>query len=191
MRRFRDLFPERGLTPEVGLWLAALEEVRLGTLILLHGLEIDQLSWIPGPGTNSIGTLLTHIAESEAFWILERIGGRPLPPERRELYRMDLFGTANAPQAVRASANYFIGLLADLRIETHEVLAGIKDQDLEAKRVWTEPRRSEDQEIFTVRWILSHVLVHEAHHRGQIAQIRKLLGAPSPPILADRPQTGA
>jgi uncharacterized damage-inducible protein DinB len=32
--------------------------------------------------------------------------------------------------------------------------------------------------MFTVRWILDHVLTHEAHHQGQIALVRGLLGAP-------------
>jgi uncharacterized damage-inducible protein DinB len=187
MRRYRDLLPERGCTPEVGRWLAALEELRLGTLLLLHNLDVNQLSWTPGPGANSIGTLLTHIAESEAFWVIERIGGRPLPAERRELYRMDLFGEAHAPQVPPASAMHFIGILADLRTETQEVLSSLRDPDLEGKRVWNDPLRPENQEVFTVRWILNHVLTHEAHHRGQIALTRKLMGAPPPPVLSDRP----
>jgi uncharacterized damage-inducible protein DinB len=185
MRRFRDLSPERGLTPEVGRWFAALEEVRLGTFLFLHDLAPEQLSWTPGPEMNSIGTLLNHIAESEAFWILERIGGRPLPAERRELYRMDVFGVPHVPQAPRASTAFFIGILSDLRTETQEVLAGITDQDLDGKRVWNDPHRPEDQEVFTVRWILNHVLLHEAHHRGEIAMTRRMLGAGPPPILSD------
>ncbi len=175
------------MTPEVGRWFAALEEVRLGTLLLLHGLDSDHLSWTSGPGMNSIGSLLVHIAESEAFWIVERIGGRPLPAERRELYRMDLFGEPHAPQAARASTLFFIGILSDLRTETHEALARSNDKDLDGKRIWNDPRRPEDQEVFTVRWILNHVLAHEAHHRGQIAMTRRMLGLGAAPILSDRP----
>ena len=167
--------------------MAALEELRLGTLLFLHDLGPDLLTSIPTPEMNSIGTLITHIAESEAFWIVERIGGRPLPPERRELYRMDLFGRPHAPQAARASGAFFVGILADLRIESHEVLAGINDKDLDGKRTWNDPRRPENQEVFTVRWILNHVLTHEAHHRGQIAMTRRMLGAGEPPVLTDRP----
>lgn len=187
MRRFRDLSPARGLTPEVGHWLAALEEVRLGTLLLLHDLGPDQIASPPSSGMNSIGTLLTHIAESEAFWVIERVGGRPLPAERRELYRMDLFSRPGAPQATRASAAFFVGILSDLRIETQEVLAGLNDKDLDGKRIWNDPRRPEDQEVFSVRWILSHVLAHEAHHRGQIAIARKMLGGGAAPVLSDGP----
>jgi len=187
MRRFRDLSPARGLTHEVGRWLAALDELRLGTLLLLHDLGPDHLASIPAPNMNSIGTLLTHIAESEAFWIVERIGGRPLPAERRELYRMDIFGRQHAPQAARASGTFFVGILSDLRIETEEVLAGINDKDLDGKRIWNDPRRPENQEVFTVRWILNHVLTHEAHHRGEIAMTRRMLGAGEPPVLSDRP----
>lgn len=188
MRTFRDLPSEDGLSPGLGAWYAALEELRVGTVLLLHNLSPDQLAWSPGRGLNTIGSLVTHIAEAEAFWILEQIGGRPLSPERRELYRMDLFGEPQAPQAPRAPASYFIGLLADLRAETREVLAAMTDLDLEGKRVWTPPDRPEDREVFTVRWILNHVLVHEAHHKGQIAILRKILGAPPPPTLMERRQ---
>lgn len=184
MRRFRDLRDSVGLSPEIGRWYAALEDLRLGTVLSLHGLDPDQLSWVPAAGVNSIGTLLTHIAEAEAFWILDRIGGRPLPATRRELYRIDSFGRPEAPQAPRAPGSYFLGILTDLRTESREVLAGLKDQDLEGRRVWTDPGRADAREVFTVRWILSHVLVHEAHHRGQISTVRRLLGAPTPPVLA-------
>jgi uncharacterized damage-inducible protein DinB len=104
---------------------------------------------------------------------------------------MDIFGEPHAPQAPRASTSFFIGILSDLRMETQEVLAGIADHDLEGKRVWNDPSRPEDQEVFTVRWILNHVLLHEAHHRGEIAMTRTMLGAGPPPILSDRPQDEA
>ncbi len=185
MRRFRDLRDDAGLAPEVGRWFAALQDLRVGTLLRTHELDADQLAWNPAPNANSVGTLLTHVAESEAFWVVERIGGRPLPGTRRELYRMDLFGRPGAPQAPRAPASYFLGLLSDLRLETREVLAGLSDQDLEGKRVWSDPRRLDDQEVFTVRWILSHLFAHEAHHAGQIAMLRRLMGAPPAPVLAD------
>jgi uncharacterized damage-inducible protein DinB len=185
MRRFRELRSAPGFAPEIGRRVAALETSRLATILQIEGLGPEHLAWSPGAGVNTIGTLLTHIAESEAFWIVERIGGRPLPATRREIYRMDLFGSPRAPQAPRAPASYFVGLLSDLRAESREVLAALADEDLDGRRVWTDPERSDEQEIFTVRWALDHVLVHEAHHGGQIAFLRRLLGAPPAPRLDD------
>jgi uncharacterized damage-inducible protein DinB len=186
MHRYRDLAPHEGLAPEVGRVFASLQQVRLGTILMMEGLDSAQLAWSPGPGANSIGTLATHIAESEAFWIVETIGGHPLPETRRELYRMEAYGDPRASQAPPAPNHFFLGILSDLRVETKEVLMSLDDADLEGKRVWRNPSGSPGNslEVFTVRWILDHVLVHEAHHQGQMALMRRLLAAPPPPILA-------
>jgi len=184
MQRLRDVRATSGLAPEPGRWYTSLEDLRVQTLLLVHGLEPGPIAWVPGPGCNSIGTLLTHLAESEAFWIVERIGGRPLPAARRELYRMDRFGLAGTGQAPLAPASFFARMLADLRLECREILAGLSDADLDGMRVWVDPDLPRTQEIFTVRWILRHVLEHEAHHKGQIAMIRRLLGAPPAPTLS-------
>jgi uncharacterized damage-inducible protein DinB len=181
MRRLRELRSAPGFAPAIGRRVASLESLRLRTILQLEGLDAEQLAWPPAAGANSIGTLLTHIAESEAFWIVERIGGRPLPATRRELYRMDLFGAPGAPQAPRAPASYFAGILADVRAESREILAGLGDADLEGRRTWVDPERAEEQEVFTVGWILDHVAVHEARHQGQIALLRRLLGVPAAP----------
>jgi uncharacterized damage-inducible protein DinB len=178
MRRLRELRPAPGFAPEIGRRVASLEALRLATILLIEGLGAEQLAWVPGAGRNSIGTLLTHLAEAEGFWVVERVGGRPLPATRRELYRTDQFGSPGAPQAARAPGSYFVGILSDVRTESREVLAGIEDADLDGRRVWVDPERPDEQEIFTVRWILDHVLIHEAHHQGQIALVRGLLGAP-------------
>lgn len=187
MNRFRDLAPPAGFSPEVGRWFTSLQQARIGTILMLDGLDSGQIAWSPHPGANSIGTLATHIAESEAFWIIDRIGGRPLPETRQELYRMDTFGDPRAPQAPPAPAGYFLGILGDLRVETREVLMGLRDEDLDGKRILRRRRRRDGQEtnveVFTVRWILDHVLVHEAHHRGQMALVRRLLDAPPPPVI--------
>ncbi len=173
--RYREIAPPPGFAWGPGCWFTSLEELREGTIRLISDLDPEQLSALPRGFVNSIGTLATHIAESEAFWIVERIGGRPLPRLRREIYRMDSFGSPGAPQAPQAPASWFITTLSDLRVETFEILAGLRDEDLDGKRVWVDPARPEDQEIFTVAWILQHVFAHEAHHQGQIALIRRIV----------------
>lgn len=52
--------------PEVGRWLAAMEDARRATLRALEGLSDETLDWSPDPASNSIGTLLYHIALVEA-----------------------------------------------------------------------------------------------------------------------------
>ncbi len=184
MLRFRELEAQRGFSPRLGRMLAALDDLREETVALVSDLDARSVSWVPFEGGNSIGTLLTHVAEAEAFWVLERVGGRPLSRERRELYRMDTYGTVNAPQAPQAPVSFMLSLLADLRIETREILASLRDDDLEGRRTWVDPADPEEREVFTVGWILLHLLGHEAHHQGQIAMIRRMLGNPGPGMRA-------
>lgn len=180
MLRFREFVPPAGFPSRLGRMLHALEGLREETIGLTSDLDADSLARIPFQGGNSIGTLLVHIAEAEAFWILERIGGRPLSRERREIYRMDQFGQPGAPQARRAPVSFFLGLLADLRVETREVVSSLRDGDLEGRRTWVDPANPDEREVFTVGWILTHLYGHESHHQGQIAMTRRMLGFPGP-----------
>ena len=59
--------------PEVGRWLAALEDGRRETLRELETVAPAMLDWRPDAPLNSIGTLLYHIALVEASWLLEDI----------------------------------------------------------------------------------------------------------------------
>jgi uncharacterized damage-inducible protein DinB len=175
MRRYREIAPPPGFASGPGRWFASFEDLRKRTISLIADLDPARLSAVPAGCANSIGTLAVHIAESEAFWIIERVGGRPLPSSRREIYRMDIFGTPGAPQTPRAPAAWFLGILSDLRFETFEIMAGLSDDDLDGRRVWVDPKNAQEQEVFTVAWILQHAFAHEAHHQGQIALIRRIL----------------
>ena len=59
--------------PEVGRWLAALEDGRRDTLRELETVRPEMLDWRPDAPLNSIGTLLYHVALVEASWLLEDI----------------------------------------------------------------------------------------------------------------------
>lgn len=190
MRRARELAAPAGPGQEIERWIASMDALRFQTEILFQDLPVETIARLFPESRNSIGTLLVHIAEAEAFWILEQAGGRVLSEERRELYRMELFGRPGAGQTPAAPASYFSGLLVDLRHETREILRGLTDADLDGRRIWTDPLDAQRQEIFNVRWILNHLLLHEAHHKGQIALLREISGAHPPPILIERRETG-
>lgn len=48
--------------PEVGLWLAAMEDARRDTLRELETVSPEMVDWRPDRPPNSIGNLLYHIA---------------------------------------------------------------------------------------------------------------------------------
>ena len=59
--------------PEVGRWLAALEDARRDTIREVSSVSPEMVDARPDPLLNSIGTLLYHIALIEASWLLDDI----------------------------------------------------------------------------------------------------------------------
>jgi hypothetical protein len=63
--------------PEVGRWLAALEDGRRETLNELEGLTSEMVDWYPAAPQPSIGSLLYHLGLVEASWVFDEILGDP------------------------------------------------------------------------------------------------------------------
>ncbi len=155
-----------GADPEVGRWLAALEDGRRATLKELDGVTPEMVDWYPGVPFNSIGTLLYHIALIEADWVATEILALDGPPEIAALLPW--------PDRIEG------GQLAPadgLRLAQHtERLAGVRAWVLEHLRPMTNEafHRIRPFEHYDAApdWVLHHLLQHEAEHRSQIAWLR-------------------
>jgi uncharacterized damage-inducible protein DinB len=165
---------------EVALLLAALDDQSRRLIEETRDLSPAELSWQPAPGMNTIGMLLAHVAVAEThlgqvgllgedhghvrdvLGIEVRDEGMPLPKGGRPSPALE--GKDNA---------FFADLLARARAHTRKVAATLSDADLE--REITRTRRDGAQRISNLRWILYHMLEHEAAHFGQILQLRHML----------------
>ena len=163
--------PIPGFDPRIGLYLAQLEDVRERTKRYVDGLTQAQLEWHPNPKVESIGTMLIHVAAVELSWIQEDIRREPMGEEWRIGFPIR-FGI---PQISGESLAYFIGLLDSTRAVTRDVLAGVTDADLSRALVPLDDEDTPDAPQFTIEWILYHLIEHEAHHKGQIAVMKRLL----------------
>ena len=68
--------------------------------------------------------------------------------------------------------DYCLEVIEKIHQMTLETLAKFSDSDLEKTFV----RRREDKEShFALRWILHHLIDHEATHKGQILMIKRLI----------------
>lgn len=74
-----------GDDPEVGRWLAALEDGRRDTLRELEGVTPDMVDWSPDAPLNSIGSLLYHIGLIEWSWVSDEMLGDPEAMELQPL----------------------------------------------------------------------------------------------------------
>ena len=70
-----------GDDPEVGRWLAALEDGRNDTLMELARVTPEMVDWYPDAPLDSIGTLLYHVALIEADWVATEMLGLDDPPD--------------------------------------------------------------------------------------------------------------
>jgi len=160
----------------VGLFLWQLEDQSRRLKEDTRGATAEELAWQPGPGMNTMGMLLAHIALVETGWIgASALGlewskidllpvtwsdsGIPLPPD------------AAPPEALRGrDLAFFDDVLDRARAFTKKALAPLADSDLDRR---FRRRRKDGSEIeANLGWAIYHVLEHEAGHYGQINLLR-------------------
>jgi len=153
--------------PEVGRWLAALEDGRRDTLTELDRVTPEMVDWYPDSPLNSIGALLYHVALIEADWVVtEILELSDAPPEiERLLPWADREGDGHLWRADGQS-------LDDHRARLH----GVRQFVLERLRPMTNEafhrvRRLEAYDV-APDWAIHHVIQHEAEHRSHIAWLR-------------------
>lgn len=172
------LQPVSGFASEtVALHVAQLDELTAYLWNDLADAGAAELAWSPGPGHNTIGMLLAHVALVEVFWVqtgmlgMDRedvsavlgIGmdddGMPLPP-------------GGAPPAGLAGRDlaWYRGLLERARRHTHDRLRDVRDGDLAT--VHGRTRRNGERQEYNRRWVLFHMVEHLAGHYGQVLLIR-------------------
>lgn len=129
-------------------------------------MDVETLTWQPFPGGHSIGALLLHIADVEAYWIETVIAGRELSPEEQTEMLSDSTDqyAVDWPTPPAEPFEYYDRILSRVRTRTIETLRSFQvPEDVRTGR-------SE----YTVRWIVAHALHHESYHGGQ-AVLLKLL----------------
>jgi uncharacterized damage-inducible protein DinB len=152
--------------PEIGRWLAALQDTRQRTLRQLEGLSPTLIDWRSANDESSIGTLLYHLADIEADWLYVEALEQPMPPEVVALFvypTRDAHGHLNQIEGV--SFDEHLQRLATVR---SLLLAGYRRMELaEFRRVHIFSNYD-----VTPEYVLHHLLQHEAEHRSQIGALR-------------------
>lgn len=153
--------------PEIGRWLSAMEDCRRDTLQAVAGMTDEAMDWRPEGETNTVGTLLYHIALVEMDWLLVDMLGSEGPA-----WPADLLPYSDRDLEGRLSP------VDGTPMEEHlERLAAVRGVFLEQVRPLSaeqfhEVRRRERFDV-SAAWILHHLLQHEAEHRAQIWRLRE------------------
>ena len=153
--------------PEVGRWLAALEDGRRDTLKELDGVTPAMIDWYPDAPLNSIGSLLYHVALVEADWVIaEILELADYPPAiTRFLPWADRHDDGHLWRADGQGLVTHLDRLAGVRAFVLERLGPMTNEDFH--RV-----RQLDAYDVAPDWAIHHILQHEAEHRSHIAWLR-------------------
>lgn len=160
----RDVAPLEARSPEIGHLLGMLEA---GTRNMRSGLgEIDEdaLVWQPCENAHSIGALLIHVAACEAAWLHLVAAGQdtPLDLEEQMMGGPSIDQYAGIwPAPPRRPLSWYYAQHDETRARTLALVPELPDAEEVREVVWGPGR------ICTVRWILHHVIEHEAYHLGQ------------------------
>jgi uncharacterized damage-inducible protein DinB len=130
--------------------------IRLELVEAVKELTQEQLDWKPGNHPNSIASLLIHIAECEYYWIEVAARGKAGAGGFKR------FETARQKEDI-------LGLL-DEGFQTLSCFLQEEDID-DWDRHFYEVEGGEE---VSRRWLVWHVVEHQARHRGQIFMLMRM-----------------
>jgi uncharacterized damage-inducible protein DinB len=171
MRR-RVLTPHPGLSTGIGYYLGGMEEVRSQVVAAVKDIPADQIGKPPFLGAQSIGGLVLHIGEAEWFWMQMVVSGHQLTEEDKKAPYWDILDDVDAVARNGYTAAFCLQEAEKIRNQTRDVLFSYNDKDLD--RIITYERQGKLTE-HNLRWILHHLIDHEAQHKGQILMLKRLM----------------
>ena len=145
---------------EINYWLVQLDQASHEWLSEL-GDDVNEaeLIWQAFPDGHSIGAVLTHIAEVEAYWLHHIACGEPYQDMEGDVLNgeIDQYGIKWPPPPPHP-LSFYKALLATTRDKTKTLIGALENPNHTALRGERE---------FTLSWLMTHVIVHEAYHGGQ------------------------
>jgi uncharacterized damage-inducible protein DinB len=166
------LTPHPGLSTGIGYYLSGMEEVRAQVVNAVKRIP-DNVVYTPAfLGAHSIGGLVLHIGEAEWFWMQMVVSGQALTDEVRQSIFWDVLEEPEALATKGYTTDLCLLEIEKIRNQTRDVLFSKNDADLD--QVIKFERRGKTTE-HSLRWILHHLMDHEAQHKGQILMLKRIM----------------
>jgi len=159
--------PLQGYPEPYGTLLATLEDSSREWRGELWNPDQKSIIWQAVPQGHSVGAVLLHIAEVEAYWIEEVCLGRALDPEESILYMSaEIDQDAGIwPVPPEKPIEYYYDLLDKVRARTLESVKSFGAPDSVVNTRWG---------TMTLSWVLAHVIEHDSYHGGQAVLLNEL-----------------
>jgi uncharacterized damage-inducible protein DinB len=149
-----------------------MEEVRTQLRKAVEGMTVEKFGRPAFLGAHSIGALVMHIGEAEWWWMKCNVAGHQLTDEDRSAPYWDVLEDPDAFIKKGYTPDDCFAELDKIRNQTRDLLFTFQDVDLE--KTFNLNRSGETFE-YSLRWILHHLVDHEAHHKGQILMLKRLM----------------
>jgi uncharacterized damage-inducible protein DinB len=162
-----------------------LEDIRKETISGISTLTKEQLFALPEAGEFPVGAYLMHLCECDLHW-LEVISGEKQPDElKQKCYAdkwFDPYGEAAAPATAPELIEY-ASLLRETRRKFLDYISSLDDTELDSSVII---KRKSGEVSLSKKWIVYHIIEHEAHHRGQMFLLMRRAGWKSDPHNRDK-----
>ncbi|PWW28322.1 uncharacterized protein DUF664 [Cytobacillus oceanisediminis] len=162
--------PIGGFDEKMGELVSMLEHARAVTLQDIYGLTQAELDFLPDENSNTIGSLLMHMAFIEYVHQIITFENRDL--NKIELVKwgaaMELGGKAKA-KIKNQPLEYYMNELGSIRKKILTLLKTKQDSWLFKQGKW------KNGVPFNNYWLWFHVMEDEISHRGQIRVIKRQL----------------
>ena len=160
---------------KIGLLKWMLEDIRKETIKGISNLTKEQLFAVPEEGEFPIGAYLMHLCECDIHWLEVISGDKQSDELKKECYFDKWFDPSGepGPPATAPELIQYATLLKTTRARFLDYILSIDDDDLEIDIVIK--RKSGDVSI-SKKWIIYHIIEHEAHHRGQMFMLIRRAG---------------
>jgi uncharacterized damage-inducible protein DinB len=166
------LTPHPGLSTGIGYYMSGMEEVRGQVIDAVKDIPNDIIGKPAFLGAHSIGGLVLHIGEAEWFWVKMVVSGHKLTDEDRSAAYWDILDEVDRVSTRHYTTEFCLQEIEKIRNQTRDLLFTFNDSDLE--RIISFERRGKTTE-HSLRWILHHLIDHEAQHKGQILMLKRLM----------------
>ncbi|RPI16132.1 MAG: DinB family protein [Ignavibacteriae bacterium] len=163
--------------PQISLLKWMFEDIRKTTLEGVSHLTKEQLFTPPVEGEFPIGAYLMHFAECDLGW-LHTLSGKEASDEiKKRSYYAAWFDTPKEdynPPKEPLEVKEYIDVITLTRKMFLDHVSTIKDSELDDVITWQG--YNEQERSATKKWIIYHILEHEAHTRGQMFMLIRKAG---------------
>ncbi|UJH67684.1 DUF664 domain-containing protein [Allomuricauda sp. SCSIO 65647] len=161
-----EIIPREGYSPQIGIMVDMLEELKDLITADVQGLSQEQTDFLFDDEANSIGAIIMHIAATESYIQVETLEERVWTPDEAEFFGIAGGLSMESREKLRGKPiSYYLAVWNEVRNKT---LEGFKARD----DVWFAANIDEGMNN---HWAWFHILKHTANHMGQIALVKSRL----------------